>query len=315
MTSLDAIPTLRNPGGPRPARRTPAATPRRAAAAEGPDRPWTLSRRRAVQAATAVGFAALGVFSAARQAYADGYEIWEGACPSYAADHDCSPGCGPSTVFADACVTAGTYTGFHKNDGTTWTLRPNQCYAGTYDGWLWRFSGPCGTCGCGIERRCHDGYRNTGSGWVRSICRWTTDCGCPGSVTWPTVRQGDRGPDVATVQHLVTHHGFATGADGIFGPDTLAKVTAFQRDRGLEPTGTVTATEWPLLTLTLRQGDRGDAVRGLQRQLTKHGYDISVDGAFGPLTRDAVTAFQRLRNLTVDGIAGPQTWRTLTGTV
>ncbi|WP_103500163.1 peptidoglycan-binding protein, partial [Streptomyces sp. SM14] len=255
------------------------------------------------------------VFTPARQAYADGYDIWEGDCPSYASGHDCSPGCGPSTVFADACVTAGAYAGFHKNDGVTWTLRPNQCYSGTYDGWLWRFSEPCGTCGCGIERRCHDGYRSTGSGWVRSICRWTTECGCPGAVDWPTVARGARGPDVTAVQHLLTHRGVATDADGVFGPDTQAGVTAFQQAGSLPATGTVDAATWQALIATVRQNDRGDAVRAAQVQLTKHGHDLTADGIFGPLSHSATTAFQQLHDLTADGIVGPQTWRHLTGTV
>lgn len=318
MTSLDQIPTLRRPAtaaADGPAVHAPRRTGRfRPGSPAGGPHGTVLRRRRFLQAATVAGFAALGVFSAARQAYADGYEIWEGECPSYAADHDCSPGCGPSTVFADACVTAGTYVGFHKDDGQTWTLRPNQCYAGTYDGWLWRFDGPCGTCGCGIERRCHDGYRNTGSGWVRSICRWTTDCGCEGSVTWPTVSRGDRGPDVTTVQHLLTHRDFGTDVDGIFGPLTENQVTSFQAAEGLPATGTVASQTWPALVTTVRDGDSDDAVRGAQTQLTKHGHNLEADGVFGPLTREATVAFQRDHDLTVDGIIGDQTWRTLTGT-
>ncbi|MGP4110797.1 peptidoglycan-binding domain-containing protein [Streptomyces sp. 4N509B] len=313
MTPLDQVPTLRRAGS---------------AAAFGPDRTrrgsafptpspggrFVPPRRRVLQAATAVGFAALGVFSAAREAYADGYDIWTGTCPTYASGHDCSPGCGPSTVYAESCETSGANLGFHKNDGVTWTLRPNQCYSGTYDGWLWRYSEPCGACGCGTERRCHDGYRSTSSGWVRSICRYTTECGCPGAVTWPTVANGDRGPDVATVQHLVTHWGFATEADGIFGPDTEAQVTAFQTDRGLPGGGVVDATSWPELVVTVRLNDRSHAVRGAQTQLNKHGYALTVDGVFGNLTRQAVTHFQELREITVDGIVGPVSWRTLTGT-
>src|SRR5690606_21651822 len=163
----------------------------------------------------ALGFAVLSVFPAARKAYADGYDIYTGSCPSYASDHDCSPGCGPSTIFADACETSGSYTGFHKNDGVTWKLRPNQCFSGTYDGWLWGDQGACGTCACSVERRCHDGYRKTSSGWVKSICRWNTACGCQEPVSWPTVRRGDRGPDVYTIQHLLTHRGHATAIDGI----------------------------------------------------------------------------------------------------
>ncbi|EST18283.1 peptidoglycan-binding domain-containing protein [Streptomyces niveus] len=305
MTSLDDVPTLRHSGnGGRRPRTRRGALPS-----------FAPSRRTMLQAATAAGFAALGVFTAARQAYADGYDIWTGACPSYATDHNCSPGCGPSTIYADACVTSGTNTGFHRTDGVTWTLRPNQCYAGTYDGWLWRYSAACGSCGCGIERRCHDGYRDTGSGWVKSICRWTTDCDCPGSVSWPTLGRGATGPDVQTVQHLLTHHGHPATADGIFGPDTEAQVDAFQSANGLSPTGSVSPATWPVLVVTVRQGNVNDAVRGAQRQLNKHGAALTVDGNFGSATRQSVVSFQSLHGLTADGVVGQNTWLTLTGTV
>lgn len=304
MTTLDEIPQLRRAGAAdRPARRRstsslPSLAPR---------------RRTVLQSATVVGFAALGVFGAAREAYADGYDIWEGACPSYASEHDCSPGCGPSTVHAAACETSGPNEGFHRNDGVTWTLRPNQCYSGSYDGWLWAFSGACGACGCGIERRCHDGYFNSGSGWVRSICRWTTDCGCEGAIAWPTLRDGSRGPDVATAQHLLGFREFPTEPDGIFGPNTETAVTGFQEAQGLQQTGTVNATTWTHLVATVRQGDSGAAVSAAQRQLVKHGYPLTVDGKFGALTADATREFQRGAGLTADGIVGQQTWRALVG--
>lgn len=51
-------------------------------------------------------------------------------------------------------------------------------------------------------------------------------------------------------------------------------------------------------------------VAEIQRALLARGYDIGpagVDGDAGPDTIAAVTAFQRMHGLTVDGIAGPQT--------
>ncbi|MFI6822714.1 peptidoglycan-binding protein [Micromonospora sp. NPDC050187] len=308
MTTLDAVPALRgtDPGTGAAVRRPPSRSGGRTRIA------WTLSRRTLLQAGTAVGMAALSVFPAARRAYADGYTIYAG-CPSYASDHNCSPGCGPSTIFADACNTSGTYTGFHKNDGVTWILRPNECYTGTYDGWLWRFQGACGACACSVERRCHDGFRKTSSGWVKAICRWNTQCGCMGTVSWPTVRRGNSGVNIYTVQHLLTARGHATDIDGVFGPDTEAKVKSFQTATGIAATGVVDATTWPSLVLTVRSGSTGQGVHAVQRQFNKHGYRLTVDGAFGPATDAAARDFQRQNGLTADGIVGPNTWRTLTG--
>lgn len=278
-------------------------------------RSWKFStgRRRLLQAATAVGFTALGVFPQARKAYADGYDIWTGSCPSYASDHDCSPGCGPSAIYGDACETSGTHAGFHKDDGVTWTLRPNQCYAGSYDGWLWRYDGACGSCGCYVERRCHDGYRSTTSGWVRSICRWNTACGCRGTVDWQAARQGDTGDNVTSAQHLLTYKGYSVNASGTFGSTTVQQVRNFQRDNALSVDGVIGDATWALLVVTLRSGDRNVAVRAAQVQLAKHGYALAIDGVFGPITAGDVTDFQRQNGLTVDGVVGQNTWRTLTG--
>lgn len=60
---------------------------------------------------------------------------------------------------------------------------------------------------------------------------------------------------------------------------------------------------------TLRQGDRGAAVAGLQRRLT----GVSADGVFGPATRRAVVAYQSARGLAADGVVGPRTWSALSG--
>ncbi|MGF1482436.1 MAG: peptidoglycan-binding protein [Cyanophyceae cyanobacterium] len=63
---------------------------------------------------------------------------------------------------------------------------------------------------------------------------------------------------------------------------------------------------------TLRSGDRGEAVRSLQTQLTELGYlKGDIDGQFGPETTAAVKDFQREHNLEPDGIVGPKTWQSL----
>ncbi len=64
----------------------------------------------------------------------------------------------------------------------------------------------------------------------------------------------------------------------------------------------------------LRQGDSGEKVRQMQRQLNviSNGYPlipkIAEDGIFGPATENAVRTFQKIFNLTQDGIVGLRTW-------
>jgi len=54
---------------------------------------------------------------------------------------------------------------------------------------------------------------------------------------------------------------------------------------------------------------RGDDVKKLQDTLTKRGYKPGkVDGIYGPITAEAVKAFQRDEKIGVDGIVGPITW-------
>ncbi|GMR02835.1 MAG: N-acetylmuramoyl-L-alanine amidase [Acidimicrobiia bacterium] len=61
------------------------------------------------------------------------------------------------------------------------------------------------------------------------------------------------------------------------------------------------------------QGDRGEPVRDVQDRLSTLGFDLSGDdsGVFGTSTRQAVADFQAERGIPVDGIVGPETWRSL----
>ncbi len=64
----------------------------------------------------------------------------------------------------------------------------------------------------------------------------------------------------------------------------------------------------------LRRGMNGPYVERLQRDLSERGYKLGssgVDGVFGEHTEDAVKAFQKDNNLTVDGVVGAQTGRKL----
>lgn len=57
-----------------------------------------------------------------------------------------------------------------------------------------------------------------------------------------------------------------------------------------------------ILTLTLRQSDKGEQVKCLQNKL-----NITADGIFGPITKATVITFQKANLLIQDGIVGPQT--------
>ena len=66
----------------------------------------------------------------------------------------------------------------------------------------------------------------------------------------------------------------------------------------------------------LKYGSSGSDVEKLQTYLNQVGnYGLSVDGKYGPKTQAAVKAYQKSNNLTVDGIAGNQTWGSLSDAV
>ena len=69
-------------------------------------------------------------------------------------------------------------------------------------------------------------------------------------------------------------------------------------------------------TITIQQGARGQDVKRLQEWLCFHGFKVAVDGhlpggGFGPITDNAVRAFQKKNSLPVNGKVGPQVWSSL----
>jgi len=144
----------------------------------------------------------------------------------------------------------------------------------------------------------------------------------------PILRMGSRGELVSELQMLLITWGYYAPApiDGIFGPLTQNAVMAFQRDQGLAVDGIVGPITWTALLgggtvtppppppnrPTLRRGSVGNYVQELQLLLSFWSYRPgSIDGIFGPLTQNAVMAFQRDQGLAVDGVVGPITWGAL----
>ena len=76
----------------------------------------------------------------------------------------------------------------------------------------------------------------------------------------------------------------------------------------------VVAFNMPLRTLSA--GDVGEIVRAAQILLIGRGWRCGpwgADGEFGPNTEDTVRRYQRSKGLTIDGVIGPETWRSLLG--
>ncbi len=85
-------------------------------------------------------------------------------------------------------------------------------------------------------------------------------------------------------------------------------------ERPLAPEITLPATgegkPWPGVHLVWphKPALSGEAVRLFQTRLAALGFQVEVDGVYGPQSKTACIAFQRDRGLKGDGIVGPKTW-------
>jgi peptidoglycan hydrolase-like protein with peptidoglycan-binding domain len=139
---------------------------------------------------------------------------------------------------------------------------------------------------------------------------------------WPFVRKGDRDHPVQTLQYLLRARNHTVTVDGIFGPATDGAVRAFQQQKSLTADGIVGPGTWSALVVTVKKGDTGDAVRGVQEEFQYRNLSgdpsqgVQVDGIFGTMTDEAVRGFQQALSydapeVVVDGIVAPVTWRAL----
>jgi hypothetical protein len=102
---------------------------------------------------------------------------------------------------------------------------------------------------------------------------------------------------------------------GVFDPagspqstPTTSPATTTRPETSTSTATTPAASRIPVPTTPLAPGDEGSAVAALQRALARAGGAVdTVDGQYGPATKDAVAQFQTSVRLTADGIAGTQT--------
>lgn len=182
--------------------------------------------------------------------------------------------------------------------------------------------------------------------WEALYAAWLDIQSDMGGTAYPgtALRQGSRGNSVRLIQFWLrlSADNYAALApvavDGSFGAATRRAVTAFQQRFGLTADGVVGRASWAKLNEvglavangivepdeapgafpgTLRRGDRGTGVRALQYYLRLLAAyyaglpGLTVDGVYGAATVEAVRAWQTEAWLSVDGVAGPQTWQSV----
>lgn len=146
-----------------------------------------------------------------------------------------------------------------------------------------------------------------------------------------TLEYGSSGNDVRWLQSALLHLGYPSPIDGTFGYNTQRQLKKFQKRAGLEQSGKCGSatreavikylgygpvisddpSNFPVPTRTLRVGCKGSDVKWLQAVLKKLGASISIDGEFGPATKEKVIAAQNKLGLTADGVVGPATRKKL----
>lgn len=159
------------------------------------------------------------------------------------------------------------------------------------------------------------------------------------ALTKRDLRFGDQGVDVRFLQRYLSRYGlYPFMIDGSYGQDTADAVATYQRIRDLPATGN--ADEETLIDMgfdfipgisepvtiapppttrqsaafsrgVLSEGDVGNDVFDLQRRLRDFGLLVSVDGVYGPATRETVRTYQRVQGLRATGVADRETLATL----
>ena len=162
------------------------------------------------------------------------------------------------------------------------------------------------------------------------------------------LRRGSSGPNVVIIQvelnRISQNYPLIPkipNVDGIFGSRTEASVKKFQEIFNLDPDGIVGKATWYALVRLytavtslselrslgqqfysinwsypdpLQQGDTGEKIRHLQYMLSVLAAfipqipEVTIDGIFGPKTRDAVLAAQRWFGLPETGQVDDRTW-------
>ncbi|MCL1964242.1 MAG: peptidoglycan-binding protein, partial [Firmicutes bacterium] len=144
-----------------------------------------------------------------------------------------------------------------------------------------------------------------------------------------TLYAGMTGPDVLALNERLVSLGYLVNSANLY---DASAVRAFQQRNGLVADGiagpltvgrlfsaVAVSAATPVVSQgsgagSLQYGDRGEAVRTLQRALRQTGYYTEgIDGDFGAATRMAVGLFQKTNGLSETGVADAQTQALLYG--
>ena len=133
---------------------------------------------------------------------------------------------------------------------------------------------------------------------------------------------------VKSYQKILTKYGYSGAIDGVWGPGVQAAHEKYKKAQAESKPSTSTAPKFPLPSGHWfgPEGGGPSSVSGWhghkedlmvwQKKIKSLGYDITVDGLYGPIgatkptgnTADVAKKFQKDRGLTPDGLIGVSTW-------
>ena len=138
------------------------------------------------------------------------------------------------------------------------------------------------------------------------------------------LRRGMSGPEVEKLQEELCDLGYMTRAQmlqgpGRFGPLTEEALKHFQRDNFIPETGVddeETQTAIRQVNEGVKRGTEGNVVRGLQNRLVSLGFmtmaqTVTGQGKLGPITENALIAFQQAHGIMPNGVLTDETYRSL----
>ncbi len=148
---------------------------------------------------------------------------------------------------------------------------------------------------------------------------------------------GHTGIKVLSIQHKLKEYDLEISQEelGVYGVKTHAAIRQFQKLKKLNIDGVAGAQTMAALFINkdideievddhilleikegqlFRLGDKGDAIKEIQKKLTAAGYyHFDKDGIFGSRTNEAIKSYQKDNGLLIDGIVGEHTYKHLSG--
>lgn len=124
------------------------------------------------------------------------------------------------------------------------------------------------------------------------------------ALSWPALRRGHVGAEVALAQRLLALRGFAAPQHGLFDAATERALQQWQAAWGLPVTGVIGNTTWPRLVRWLDAEAPPELIASVQTLLAEHGAPVAPSGEFDTATDEALRTLQATSCLAPTGALG-----------